>query len=298
MNRKISIAVCYYLSETTYVDNEYCIPLQLGFHETGIEMGIQKDNTADNRSLKHPVYSEYSGVYWLWKNVSSEYKGMMHHRRSFTLVNVSLSEKIIICTRLLVNYVKNLYKHSTISYSEIVKCGSNEEYKEKLNSFLRKLPDFFENGYDIVVPKPYHFYRITIEEFFDEVVGRTMMRTLQLILKNEYSDHYPYFEKTLRGSRLYYANLEIMRNEIFDEYCSFVFGVFDLLENELLKKKYYIDLNKEMALYRSFGYIGELVTNAFILKKKAEGFKVKELTVLYNGAVKGNETTDYSNITL
>ena len=298
MNRKISIAVCYYLPETTYVNNEYCIPLQLGFHETGIEMGIQKDNTDDNRSLKHPVYSEYSGVYWLWKNVSSEYKGMMHHRRFFTLENISPSKKIRIYARLLKNYIKNLCKHSPISYSEIIKCGSNEEYKEKLDCFSAKLPGLFESGYDIIVPKPYHFYRITIEEFFDGSVGRIMIGSLRLIFKNQYPDYYPYFEKTLRGSRLYYANLEIMRNEIFNEYCAFVFGVFDLLENELLNKKCYIDLNKEMALYRTFGYIGEFVTHTFILKKKAEGFKVKELTVLYNCAVKGNETTDYSNIKL
>lgn len=52
MNRKMSIGVCYYLPEPTYICNEYCIPIQLGFYETGIEMGIQKDNTGDNRSLK------------------------------------------------------------------------------------------------------------------------------------------------------------------------------------------------------------------------------------------------------
>ena len=56
MNRKMSIGVCYYLPEPTYICNEYCIPIQLGFYETGIEMGIQKDNTGDNRSLKHPSY--------------------------------------------------------------------------------------------------------------------------------------------------------------------------------------------------------------------------------------------------
>ena len=294
----MSIGVCYYLPEPTYICNEYCIPIQLGFYETGIEMGIQKDNTGDNRSLKHPRYSEYSGVYWLWKNMFSEYKGMVHHRRSFTLENISLSKRFGIYTGLLINYAKNMFKHSAITYNEIVECKSSEEYKEKLDCFLRKLPNLFERGCDIVVPKPYHFYRITVEEYFDERVGTIIMRLLRLILKKQYPNYYPYFEKTLRGSRLYYANLEIMRNEIFDEYCSFIFEVFDLLENELLNKKHYIDLNKEFALYRVFGYVGELLTNTFILKKKAEGLRVKEFTVLFNSAVKGNNTTDYSNIKL
>lgn len=49
---------------------------------------FRKNNTGGNRSLKYPSYSEYSVVYWLWKNMFSEYKGMMHHRRSFTLENI------------------------------------------------------------------------------------------------------------------------------------------------------------------------------------------------------------------
>lgn len=291
MNRKISIGVCYYLPEQTYINNEHCIPIQLGFHETNIEMGIQKDNTNDNRSLKHPIYSEYSGVYWLWKNVSSEYKGMMHHRRSFTMENISLAKRVKIYLRLFLNYVKNLYKHSTISYSETLKCESNKEYEAKLACFLKKLPDFFDSGYDILVPKPYHFFRITVGEFFDEVVVRIIMKSLHFIFKNEYPDYHLYFEKTLNGSCLYYANLEVMRNEIYHEYCTFIFKVFDLLESELVNNHYYIDPNKEMALYRTFGYIGELLTNVFILKKKAEGLKVKEFTLLFNNTAKGNEVT-------
>lgn len=53
-----------------------------------------------------------------------------------------------------------------------------------------------------------------------------------------------------------------------------------------------------MALYRNFGYIGELVTNAFILKEKAEDLKVKGLIVLFASAVKDNEEIGYSNIKL
>ena len=64
-----------------YINNDECFPLQLGYDETGLDLGIQKDNEGEQRSDKHFLYSEYSGIYWLWKNVNAEYKGMLHHRR-------------------------------------------------------------------------------------------------------------------------------------------------------------------------------------------------------------------------
>ena len=56
--RKLAIAVCYYYPEKEYLQNEACIPLQLGYDETHLDMGIQKDNEGDNRGDKHPYYSE------------------------------------------------------------------------------------------------------------------------------------------------------------------------------------------------------------------------------------------------
>ena len=83
MKKSIQIGVLYYLKEQSYLECESLIPIQLGYNETGIDMGIQKDNTGDHRSNRHPIYSEYSGIYWMWKNVNSTYKGVFQHRRSF-----------------------------------------------------------------------------------------------------------------------------------------------------------------------------------------------------------------------
>ena len=82
MNKTIKIGILYYLKESSYIQSDSLLPLQLGFHETGVDMGIQKDNTGDHRSERHPIYSEYSGIYWMWKNVHTTYKGVFQHRRS------------------------------------------------------------------------------------------------------------------------------------------------------------------------------------------------------------------------
>ena len=121
---------------------------------------------------------------------------------------------------------------------------------------------------------------------------------LKKIIKINYPTYYEFFIKTLNGSNLYYGNLQIMRSNLFDEYCTFVFGVFDNLESELIGKGYYLDLSQEKVIYRVFGYIGELLTNTYIIKKKSEKIKIKECTLLFNASVKGNENISLDKISL
>ena len=97
---------------------------------------------------------------------------------------------------------------------------------------------------------------------------------------------------------MYYANISVMKSDLFDDYCEFVFGVFDELEQIMINERYYINLYKERSMYRIFGYVGELLTNVYIRKKKKDGYRIKELCLLYDSSVKGNENTDYSKIKL
>ena len=48
-----------------------------------LDFGYQKDNEGDNISLKNPRYCELTGIYWAWKNLDSDYLGLVHYRRYF-----------------------------------------------------------------------------------------------------------------------------------------------------------------------------------------------------------------------
>lgn len=59
------------------------IPLQVGraLHDG---YGYPGDDTGDNISTKNPYYSELTGLYWIWKNVSdADILGLCHYRRFF-----------------------------------------------------------------------------------------------------------------------------------------------------------------------------------------------------------------------
>lgn len=66
------------------------IPLQVGraLHDS---YGYQGDDTGDNISDKNPLYSELTGLYWIWKNYTgADYLGLCHYRRYFLNNNGTL----------------------------------------------------------------------------------------------------------------------------------------------------------------------------------------------------------------
>ena len=63
-------------------EDEIYIPLQVGAEEKE-SLGYEKDNTGDNISSKNSYYCELTGLYWVWKNCSDDYKGIVHYRRFF-----------------------------------------------------------------------------------------------------------------------------------------------------------------------------------------------------------------------
>lgn len=299
MNKNIQIGVLYYLQENSYIHSESLLPIQLGFSETGVDMGIQKDNTGDNRSERHPIYSEYSGIYWMWKNVSADYKGVFQHRRSLAgRENSPLHIQWDFLTIQTKVRFLSLIMNSRALWNPIIKISNHQQYVEEVHRSVNYISDVIDKGFDIVVPAPYHFVGFSVYEHFDEVVNRGLMGILKRVLENNYTQYYGLFKDSLNDSKMYYANISVMRNELFDEYCNFVFGVFDELEQVLINERYYINLYKERSMYRIFGYVGELLTNVFIRKKKKEGCKIKELWLLYDSSVKGNESTDYNKIKL
>lgn len=42
---------------------------------------MQGDNEGNSISKKNAYYCELTGLWWLWKNVRAEYKGLVHYRR-------------------------------------------------------------------------------------------------------------------------------------------------------------------------------------------------------------------------
>jgi hypothetical protein len=77
-----------------------------------------------------------------------------------------------------------------------------------------------------------------------------------------------------------------MKNSLFEPYAEFIFGVLDTLEERLRDENYCSSLNNEKSMCRKFGYIGELLTNTYVLYQRENGTKIKEFCIMVKSNAK------------
>lgn len=285
--KRTKIIVSYHQPEKIF-SNEVFMPIQVGKKNSKYDLGIPGDDTGENISEKNIFYCELTGLYWAWKNLKdADYIGLCHYRRCFTIQNVPLSW--LVMRRLKNGYdrLKSVVSPHPIGWEEQLKVPE-EEYQSLVDEFSDHIDKIWNQGYEIIVPKGIHFYLKNVESHFVSMLGIDLMRKIAEIIKDKAPEYNEDYQRTLKETKcFYYANLEVMKSELFNEYCTFLFTVFDGLEARL--HELFIDPVHEKFLYRKFGYLGELLTSTFINKAKRSGKMVKECTVVYNISTKGEE---------
>lgn len=267
--KNIKIGVAYH-KESIVISNETYFPIQVGKElHPELDLGIQPDNTGDNISGKNDYYCELTALYWIWKNVTADYKGLCHYRRFFS----SKSNMHYVLYKLL-KPIQSLRSHLFFDYP-VVNCDCSE-FLENAGITLRTI-DRLLDKYDIICPKRVALNRSSYWHFV--VYGLEIMDIVRSLIKEKYPTYYKYIENRECPSSFYFGNMSIMRNEIFNEYCAFLFGVLGETEDILIKKGWYKDLHCERSFSRKLGYFGEYLTDLFIRKKISEGIKVKELYI-------------------
>lgn len=212
------------------------------YHNVGLgglrneKMLSSDSDNVDNISFKNRYYCELTGIYHVWrKEVKSEVVGTAHYRRYLNLLPLQGAAS------------GGLLKLNWVSARSILEHPSQVE---QINLLL--------NTYDIIVPKSYFLiqglaahYRKTHEsigwsEFLSE-------------LDDLYgpNNHGLRFEK-----RVFWGNILIARNEVFDLYCHDLFKVIDRVFES-------VELPGEVAgaRYQPFrfpGYLAERFLTAFI----------------------------------
>ena len=69
-------------------DDGLYLPIKVGNALSRLEGRFQGDDTGENISEKNPYYCELTALYWGWKNLNSDYIGLVHYRRHFCLKRI------------------------------------------------------------------------------------------------------------------------------------------------------------------------------------------------------------------
>lgn len=235
---KIKILVAYH-KDSPIVKTDCLIPIQVGRSLAKEKLDMIGDDTGDNISSKNPNYCELTALYWAWKNQDKldnpDYLGLFHYRRLFDF-----------------NDCDEPFFYD-FSKKTCDKFGWNDE----------KIIKYCQN-YDIIsapivdVHPPFKENKtISVKKLYKISHRLSDLKTTIKIIKEKYPEYYQTTKDYINSKKSSYFNMSIMKKEIFNDYCNWLFDILFEVEKR-------ITIPSDPYQSRVFGFLGERLLNIYI----------------------------------
>ena len=193
----IKIIVATHKSFQMPEDKMY-LPVHVGAEGKDLDLGYQKDNEGDNISSLNPSFCELTGLYWAWKNLPADFIGLVHYRR----------------------YFKGKGKGKDL-FAQIL---SHDEARAILKD------------HTVIVPQKRHYYIETLYKHYAHNHYIDELDTAASILAEKYPQYKPAYDKAINRTWGYMFNMMVMRKDLLDEYCTWIFDILFELSGRLNKE--------------------------------------------------------------
>lgn len=255
INVKIIIA-CHKQSQVP--DGDIFLPVQVGSAIANVDLGIQRDDEGNNISNKNRRYCELTAVYWAWKNLDADYYGLWHYRRY-----MSFNDDL--------NVAENPYGEYELQDNDkdtLKRLGLSDIAAVK-NDIAK---------YDFLVPN--QGSAGSGGSTYDHYASHHYIKDLDFCLecvRREYPAIAKYIDVSMADDYGYLRNMFIMKKDIFDDYCRFIFGVLKKFDKAVDVSDY------DVVQYRVDGYLAERLTDIYLhyLMGEKTSLKYKELKSVY-----------------
>ena len=194
------------------------LPVRVGA-EGKDDCGYTPDNIGENISFKNENYCELTGLYWAWKNLSCEYLGLAHYRRHFTMLKGTKDRRDVL---------------------------SLDQARGLLSNV------------DVILPIKRNYW---IETNYQQYVHAHHMEDLdetRKIISEKYPEYIEAYDKSMKKTTGHRFNMFIMKKELADAYCSWLFDILFELEKRL-DISTYNDNDK-----RVFGFVAERLLDVWL----------------------------------
>lgn len=240
----IKIYVCHH-KEGPIFRNEFFEPIQVGKAISGHTINeIIGDDTGENISHKNKEWCELTAIYWIWKNTNHDYVGINHYRRYMNFAKDAGNKTLLLdknidfllyCSQ----HIKEICNTHDIITSPLCKVHQVSSPTNVQNLYENYRYNHFEND----------------------------LETTLSIIKNTQKEYYEASRLVLGLDFCFFGNMLLMRRDLFNEYCNFIFSV--LFEVEKTIDTTYYDYYQK----RVFGFLAERLSNVFVMKKHLFGEK-------------------------
>lgn len=222
---------------------KYISPIQVGtvFSKNKMD-NMFHDDEYDNISQKNKRYCELTGQYFAWKNIESEYYGFFHYRRYLSFAD------------------KKFFRMPFVD----VKCKQLDEKAIKKFEWTDERLEELVSQYDVIVPQK----SFCVNNYYHyKTANGHKIRDLDFclnVIKNDYPEIYKSAKKYMHSGFAYFCNIFIMKKEIFNDYCEFLFDVLDKHEKEFDCKDY------NTREYRVSGFLAERLCGIYLTYLKTK----------------------------
>ena len=172
-------------------------PLQVGLLKQNFP-GYLRDNTGNNIAKKNPNYCELTAMYWIWKNIHADAKGLVHYRRFFSNsgFNLTLNQK----------------KRHVIRMNQI-------------NQIL--------NHYNLILPKKRHYYIETNYSHYIHAHKKKGIGETKKVIAKYFPNYLKAFDLSMKKRSAHMFNMMIAKSRIFNEYAKWLFSILFKVEKNL-----------------------------------------------------------------
>lgn len=187
-----------------------------------------RDDKGENISILNPYYSEYSSMYWVWKNYEDfEYISWNHYRRFF--INGNLGKLYYIIT------------------GNPVRLNSNKVIK-------------ILDSNKVILSKKIIFSE-SVEEQYSSCHYSKDYQSLRKVIKDHHNDYLGLFDEISDSNVLYPFSMFILSKKDFQDYCEWIFSVFRELN------KYIDPVDYDNYQKRVYSYLAERLLYIYFKKQ-------------------------------
>lgn len=199
-------------------DDPVYLPVQVGAAGK-LSLGYQRDDEGDNISAKNANYCELTGLYWAWKNLDADYLGLVHYRRYFAGSAA-------------------VDKHDRIATGD------------ELRACLVKAP--------VILPAKRNYYIETSYSQYVHAHHEEDLAATRAILSECHPEYVAAYDAAMRRTTGHRFNMFVMRRDLLNAYCAWLFDVLGELEARL-------DISQYSAYdARVFGFVAERLLDPWI----------------------------------
>ncbi len=220
------------------------------------------DNEGENISLQNPLYCELTTQYWAWKNVEAKYYGFCHYRRYFDFAEV---------------------RHEENDWGEIMDAYINSASQNRYALTDEQIASAVE-GWDVITTevKDLAQFPSGVKTPWDQwkaanrLIEDDLPRVIAIL-----SDMHPDYEEDayafLHGGSSCFCNMFIMRRDVFQEYCAWLFPILERFVEQTDMSLYSVEA------LRTPGHLSERLLNIYLLHQERceAGLKIRRVQCVH-----------------